>query len=162
VTLEAEDGRVGRYSFAPANAALPEQPLELPEGTLSHRGEAVPTVGTENREKKQTVTLSGKLLSQPREGNPDRRGKPTAWATFGAHEEGRDDARVYLASFHAHTARIALGLPAGSSITVTGYPHPSADPNRKETLSVMNIVAYEGKPEKAAGAPRRRRKEEIA
>jgi len=49
-------------------------------------------------------------------------------------------------TFHRHTARIALGLAADAQLTVEGYPHVSENPQRSDTFSVINIVAYPGKP----------------
>jgi hypothetical protein len=98
------------------------------------------------KEKEKTVTLSGKLKSQPKSGKPDRSGKPTAYADFAAHVEGEKDAHYYVASFHRHTREIALKLATEAPITVTGYPHPSQSEKRKDTFSVVNIVEYPGKP----------------
>lgn len=97
-------------------------------------------------EKEATVTLAGRLKSTPKPGRPDRSGNPTAWARLAVHDDDRPDAHLYLASFHRHTARIALGLKAGAHITVSGYPHESDNPKRLDTFSVVNIVDnYPGK-----------------
>lgn len=100
-------------------------------------------------EKESTVSLTGRLKSTPKEGRADRSGNPTAWARFAAHIEGEDEPHLFLTTFHRHTARIALGLKAGSQLTVEGYPHVSDDPKRLDTFSVVNIVSYPGKPAKA-------------
>ena len=93
------------------------------------------------------VTLAGRLKTKPREGKPDRRGNPTAWARFAAHVEGEDGPHLYSATFHRHTAPIALTLEKDAPLTVDGYAHPSRDPSstRLDTLSVVNLVAYPGK-----------------
>jgi hypothetical protein len=98
------------------------------------------------KEREKTITLSGKLKSQPKPGKPGRSGKPTAYADFAAHVEGEEEAHDYVATFHRHTRDIAAKLPKEAQITVTGYPHPSDSPKRKDTFSVMNIVDYPGKP----------------
>ena len=97
------------------------------------------------------VTLAGRLKTKPREGKPDRRGNPTAWARFAAHVEGEDGPHLYSATFHRHTAAIALTLDKDAPLTVDGYAHPSRDPagTRLDTLSVVNLVAYPGKGQRA-------------
>src|SRR5215208_6567821 len=100
-------------------------------------------------EKEPTITLAGKLKSKPRQGRADGQGNPTAWARFAAHESGTDDAHFYLATFHRHTAEIALRLLPDAAITVQGYPHPSQQKDRLDTLSVVNIVRYPGKPNRS-------------
>jgi hypothetical protein len=108
---------------------------------------ASPTSATDAaKEREKTVTLTGKLKSQPKPGRNDRSGKPTAYADFAAHVEGEKDAHYYVATFHRHTKDIALKLPKEAPITVTGYPHPTNSEKRKDTLSVINIVDYPGKP----------------
>jgi hypothetical protein len=60
--------------------------------------------------------------------------------------DGEEQAHDYIATFHRHTRGIAAKLPKEAQITVTGYPHPSQSPKRKDTFSVVNIVEYPGKP----------------
>ena len=43
--------------------------------------------------RQQPVVLTGRIKSRPRQGNPDSRGRPTAWARFAAHQEGRETAQ---------------------------------------------------------------------
>jgi hypothetical protein len=100
-------------------------------------------------EKEPTVTLSGKLKSKPRQGRADGQGNPTAWARFAAHEPETQDAHFYLATFHRHTAEIALKLLPDAALTVQGFPHPSRQKDRLDTLSVVNIVRYPGKPNRS-------------
>jgi hypothetical protein len=108
---------------------------------------AAPATGSDAaKEREKTITLSGKLKSQPKSGKADRSGKPTAYADFAAHVEGEQDAHDYIATFHRHTRDIALKLPTEAQITVSGYPHASNSPKRKDTISVVNIVEYPGKP----------------
>jgi hypothetical protein len=92
------------------------------------------------KEREKTITLTGKLKSQPKPGKPDRSGKPTAYADFAAHVEGEKAAHYYVATFHRHTKDIALKLPKEAQITVNDYPQ------RKDTFSVVNVVDYPGKP----------------
>jgi hypothetical protein len=98
------------------------------------------------KEKEKPITLSGKLKSLPKPGRNDRSGKPTAYADFAAHVDGEEKAHDFVATFHRHTRDIAAKLPTEAPITVTGYPHPSHSPKRKDTFSVVNIVDYPGKP----------------
>ena len=95
------------------------------------------------------MTLTGTLLTQPRAGKPDRRGNPTAWARFAAAEAGQDEARVYGATFYRATVPIALGLAKGSSLTVEGYAHTRVDASGKrlDTLAVVHLASYPGKPD---------------
>lgn len=46
--------------------------------------------------------------------------------SFAAHVEGEQGPHDLIASFHRHTARIALGLGRDGQITVEAYAHPSA------------------------------------
>jgi hypothetical protein len=57
---------------------------------------------------------------------------------------------MYSATFHKHTAKIALALDADAAVTVQGYPHESDDPGsrRMDTLSVINLLDYPGRPPK--------------
>jgi len=105
----------------------------------------------EGNEDKQTVTLTGRLKAKPRQGRPDRSGNPTAYARMSAHVEGEEGTHDYIATFHRHTAPIALSLANDAQITVEGYPHPSRSEGRLDTLSVFNIVNYPGQ---ARGARR--------
>jgi hypothetical protein len=98
------------------------------------------------KEKEKTITLSGKLKSQPKQGKNDRSGKPTAYADFAAHVEGEEKAHHYKATFHRRTRDIALKLPIEAQITVFGYPHPRNSPRSTDTFSVVNLVDYPGKP----------------
>jgi hypothetical protein len=136
VILEAENGQ--RTTFNPRlliQRLLSTTPVELP-----------PAEPEETKE--STVTLSGRLKSIPKEGRPDNSGFPTAWARFAAHEEGSNQAHMYLATFHRHSREIALGLKVDSPIIVEGYPHPSTEPGKSDTLSVIHIINYTGKPSK--------------
>ena len=136
-----------------------------PEGLIFHAGtydaadlhetrpmlpEPGVTEAARTDEREKPVTLQGRLKSKPKQGRPDRTGKPTAWARFAAHEEGQEQAHMYSTTFHRHTADMALGLEKGNQLTVQGYPHESDDPEgkRMDTLSVINLLDYPGKPEK--------------
>ncbi len=98
------------------------------------------------RESQRTVTLTGRLKAKPREGRPDRSGNPTAYARFAAHVEGEEGAHDYIATFHRHTAEIALGLSIGVQITAQGYTHGSASERRLDTFSVFNILDHPTRP----------------
>lgn len=111
---------------------------------------SVPAEAPSSHEKPTAVTLTGRLKSKPRPGRPDSRGNPTAWARFAAHEEDREGAHMYSTTFHKRTAPVALGLDKDAKLTLQGYPHESDDPGNKrmDTLSVINLLDYPGKPEK--------------
>jgi hypothetical protein len=127
----------------PASAEVIPQAIEpVSPGPTSERL----TSSDAAKEREKTITLTGKLKSQPKPGKPDRSGKPTAYADFAAHVEGEEKAHDFVATFHRHTKDIAAKLPKEAQITVTGYPHPSNSPKRKDTFSVVNIVEYPGKP----------------
>jgi hypothetical protein len=136
VVLEGEDGQ--QMTFNPR--LLIQQLFSTPPAELSP---AEP-----EEEKESTVTLSGRLKSAPKEGRVDGSGFPTAWARFAAHQEGSNQAHMYLATFHRHAREIALGLKVDTSIIVEGYPHTSTEPGKSDTLSVIHIINYPGKPPK--------------
>lgn len=142
ITLQAASGQATRFSFRLDGIFY--QLLQLPADRLvagDEADEAAP-------EREPTVILSGKLKSAPREGRPDSSGLPTAWARFAAHDPASRHARLYLATFHRHTADIALGLPAEVSLTVEGYPHQSRQAGRLDTLSVVHLIRYPGQEER--------------
>src|SRR5947208_3357479 len=128
ITFTAADKPIAMIAFAP-------------EGVIYFHAtpQALLVTTTETTEREKTVTLSGRLKSLPKTGKPDARGNPTAWARLAAHEEGRDEAHIYVASFHRHTAPIALTLHQDDPVTVSGYPHLSEDPKRLDTFSVVNL-----------------------
>jgi hypothetical protein len=149
VTFETENKPVAKIAIAPEGVVFEILRADAaPSVPPSIAREEAPAASRSEREK--TVSLTGRLKSQPKEGKADSRGNPTAWARLAVHEEGREDAHLYLATFHRHTAPIALTLPREVQITVEGYPHPSSDPagTRLDTLSVIKLVNYPGKPEK--------------
>lgn len=146
IEFESEQGAVARLTFASSGVIFfhpgPQTIDQGPEVIASPELPGIP----ETSEKERTMTLSGKLLTKPKEGRKDRSNKPTSYARFAAHEEGEESAHIFLATFHRHTARIALGLPRGAQVTVEGYPHPSDNPKRMDTFSVVNIPHYPGRP----------------
>jgi hypothetical protein len=155
IILKKEEEVVATLVFEgklPAEGVIffPNQGQTLPAGTeaiTQSAGDMSPASTSDAaKEREKTITLSGKLKSQPKPGKPDRSGKPTAFADFAAHVEGEKDAHYYVATFHRHTRDIAAKLPKEAQLTVTGYPHPSNSPKRKDTFSVVNIVEYPGKP----------------
>lgn len=149
ITFESGDQPVAKLTLAPEGVIFEAAyglPLPRREGELPSTSPAT----SPGKEKEQTVTLTGKLKSQPKEGKPDSKGNPTAWARLAVHEEDEKEAHMYLASFHRHTVKVALSLPRDAQITVEGYPHRKEDPSKKrtDTLSVINILGYPGKKEK--------------
>jgi hypothetical protein len=112
---------------------------------------AAPAQTASASERSPTVVLPGKLQSTPIDGRPDRQAKPTAWAQFLAHIDGRDGATLLSTSFHGRTRDLALGLRQGDPITAQGYLHLRAanDPEgRLSTFSVIHLIAYPGKPQR--------------
>lgn len=146
IIFEAEDQPIARLSLAPEGLVF----TALHRIVEAEARAALPAEQAERSEKEKTVTLTGRLKTEPKEGKADSRGNPTAWARLAVHEEGREDAHVYLASFHRHTAPVALSLAKDAQVTVSGYPHPSNDPSgkRMDTFSVVNLVSYPGKQDK--------------
>ncbi len=163
ITFEANDVPVARLRFAADGVVLyraltPQHPTaELPSALESladpppHLAGAEESPAGPQPEREKTVTLSGRLKSTPKEGRPDRSGRPTAWARFAAHVEGEAEPHQYLATFHRHTASTALALKAGAPITAEGYARPAGDPagKRLDTFSVFRLLAYPGKPDRA-------------
>jgi len=140
IEFEDQYGTIARLNISPLGVIL-ESELVSARGPYAQAEPA-------GREREPTVVLTGRLKSKHREGKVDRSGRPTAYARFAAHQEGEEDAHYYLATFHRHTANIALSLPKDAQITVEGYPHPSGTEKRMDTFSVVNIVSYPGKPRK--------------
>jgi hypothetical protein len=140
VVLEGEDGRV--ITFHPGLLLQKLLSPASPELTPAEPAE----------EKESTITLSGRLKSIPKEGRVDGSGFPTAWARFAAHEAGVNQAHMYLATFHRHSREIALGLKIDAPIIVEGYPHTSTEPGKTDTLSVVHIIDYPGKPKNPRNA----------
>lgn len=107
-----------------------------------------PRLGSTESEKERAIVFQGKLKSKPIPGRPDARGNPTAWARFSAHDPDQDGAHLYSATFHRHTVNLALSMDKDTPLTVQGFPHerPNTDTRRLDTLSVINILDYPGKP----------------
>ncbi len=135
-----------------------------PEGVLYELLDRSPITGrsvekvlspAETREKQPVVTIAGRLKTQPKEGRPDGRGNPTSWAVFAAHEEGSDEPHMYSATFHRHTAKLALSLSQDAQVTAQGYVRPSTEPEgkRMDGFSIFNLVNYPGKPHKQDPQP---------
>ena len=154
ITFEADQQPVAKVSLAPEGVifeTIPPADLPtLPAETIAEIAEPADEPPEERREPESRTVLPGKLKTKPREGKPDRRGNPTAWARFAAHIDGEDEAHLYSATFHRHTAKIALTLERNDPLTIEGYAHPSRDPESKrlDTFSVINLIAYPGKPER--------------
>src|SRR5207244_13078582 len=119
--------------------------VEDAEAGLAPPGPAsTSAVGTERN---PTVVLPGKLQTKPRDGNPDRHNKPTAWAQLLAHVEGREGATLLSTSFHGRTRDIALQLAADDHVTAQGYLHlraADAPDGRLSTFSVIHLLEYPG------------------
>jgi len=129
---------------------VPEMETVASPAAVEPAPEARRDVSMVETEKPKAVTLQGKLKSKPREGRPDSRGHATSWARFAAHEEESEGAHLYSATFHKHTAAIARRLDKDMPLTVQGFPHQTDDPGSKrmDTLSVINLLDYPGKPQK--------------
>ena len=162
ITLETEGQTVAKLTLAPEGVIFyqPQHDLEAsnpaPASTqLSQRSSVVesPTSEPPASKERKTTVLTGKLKAKPKEGRPDRRGAPTAFARFAAHVEGEDKPHDFIATFHRHTTKLALTLDKEAQITVDGYPHKSNSPKRLDTFSVINLLAYPGKPKAKAENP---------
>jgi hypothetical protein len=160
VTLEAQDGRKARLSFGQPTTLFethPRPPTEAdtPDELVSddESGWSEPdSVRQRSPEQQQTVVLNGQLRTQPKAGRPDRQGRPTAWARLAVSEEGAELAHLYTATFYRATTAIALRLSKGSQLTVEGYPHAGdATKKRLDTLSVIALHEYPGRPNKQGG-----------
>jgi hypothetical protein len=152
LVFEGKLPAAGVIFFGSQPQGLLDSPFdEEPEIPLSSTSPASASEAAKEREK--TVTLTGKLKSQPKPGRNDRSGNPTAYADFAAHVEGEEKAHYHKATFHRYTRQIALTLPKEAQITVTGYPHPRESDKSTDTFSVVRIVDYPGKP---PAKPRRR------
>ncbi len=148
VTL-AREGLVFQGLSADADAAI--EAVELPDTEELPASNPVQTVAPtrQEAEKRPATTFQGKLKTKPTPGRVDRRGNPTACARFAAHVEDEEQAHMYFATFHRHTAALALDLDPNIPITVEGYPHASDSPgDRLDTLSVIHLLDYPGKPQK--------------
>ena len=145
LTLEGIDGRAIRFSPVEAWHQL----LSQAQAPLPAARAIEPEQSTEAKEAPGTTTISGKLKTQPKEGSPDGRGKPTATARLAYHQEGNPEAQFYYATFHGGTRPIALSLPTDSAITVMGYHRPAREADRLDSFSVvMRILKYPGQPPK--------------
>ena len=160
ITLTDIDGRAIRFSpleawyhcLAKAQTSLPLEALTLaPVQEPELEPESPPAAETQPMGN-PTTTISGKLKTQPKEGNPDRRGRPTAVARLAYHQDGQNEAQFYFCTFHGGTRPIALSLPIEAPITILGYPHPAPveDEDRLDTFSVMRILKYPGQSAKRA------------
>jgi hypothetical protein len=160
VTLQAEDGRKANLSFgeprpSPSAVEAPDEMADdnenaweemMPPSEVTSAPPADSRPAPEPRERQQTVTLIGSLVSLPEAGRLDRQGNPTVSSLFSTALDGTEDPTVYLATFHRSSAAIALGLKQGAQLKVEGYSHPS-DPSRQlpNCLSVIAIHEYPGK-----------------
>src|SRR5438105_3707986 len=95
ITLEGTDGRAIRFSPLEAwHQLLSQAQTPLPAREIK------PEKPQESKENPGTVTISGKLKTQPKEGSPDNRGRPTATARLAYHQEGQNEAQFCFCSFH--------------------------------------------------------------
>jgi len=159
VTLEAQDGRKAKLSFAQPTTLFqrsipptePDTADELVDDSDSSwpESDAAPQ---ESREKQRTVVLLGRLQTKPKAGRPDRQGRPTAWARLAVEEEDAGQAHLYSATFYRASTAIAVALPRGAQVTLEGYPRAGdAAKKRLDTLSVIALHEYPGKPTTSAG-----------
>jgi hypothetical protein len=146
IIFEGDGQPLARLTLAAEGVIFFQPGLDL--GEISSPEVPVESEPKSSKENNPTQTLTGRLKNQPRGGKPDRSGRPTAYARFAAHLENEDEAHDYIATFHRHTAKIALNLAKDAQITVEGYPHPSASEKRLETFSVINLRNYPGMPKK--------------
>ena len=62
------------------------------------------------------------------------------------HEEGNDEGKPYYTVFYQQTRDIALRLQPEDPITVVGFPLPTTEEGKHDTLRVVRMVHYPGKP----------------
>jgi hypothetical protein len=103
------------------------------------------------KEKTPSVSLTGRLKSQPIEGRPTKAGLPQAWAKLAVHEEGKEHAQMYSASFSRGAREIVLKLPKDAQITAEGYIREASEPGKMPAFNAFAVHRYPGKPEKGAG-----------
>src|SRR4051794_33318242 len=97
--------------------------------------------------REKVITLAGKLKTKPQDGFPDGKGKPTATALFAAHLPESQDAKMYFAIFHGATTSIVRNTcDVSTSLTITWYPHQSTSPDKNDTIDVIRLEQYPGKP----------------
>jgi hypothetical protein len=145
IELMDADGTVMKLAISRVPLAMPDGTAAESSNNVTQTSEPANVDAAAEAGKQKTVTLTGRLKSKPREGRPDGRGQPTTWSKLACHEDGRESAKMYSATFHRNTAATALGLATDDQVTVQGYVRESADPNRMDSLSVFNILAYPGK-----------------
>src|SRR5437762_568663 len=75
IELEGDDGSRYRLKAVPEPAAEEQEPSP----TVAASSQPAAPAATESSGQR-TVRLIGRLKSTPREGRPDGRGRPTAWA----------------------------------------------------------------------------------
>lgn len=137
-----------------AGPVQPAEAVETPPVVPPHVSPETPTAlagaapDRASKEKQPTVTVTGKLQTMPRAGNPDAKGRQTAWALVAVHAEGEESPHLYSATFHRQTVKTALGLPKDAQVTIKGYAHPKQGDQRNDTFSVIAVVEYPGKPAK--------------
>lgn len=155
IDLEGEDGGCYRFNVVretvvsveptPGNELPSAAQNDVPSPAHAADAQAAPQPTADSSGQK-TMRLAGRLKSAPRVGRPDSRGRPTAWAKLACHEEGRDSAKMYSATFHGGTTNKALTLEAESHVVVEGYVRVSDDSKRMDAISVFKIIAS-GEPE---------------
>jgi hypothetical protein len=96
-----------------------------------------------------TTTLTGRIRGKAKDGRPDRKDKPTAWALMAVSEEGSDKPTLYSTTFHGYTRDVVLRLPLHAQVTASGYLH-RRDGGR-DTFSVVALYQYPGKKDAEAG-----------
>jgi hypothetical protein len=129
-----------RYSYLQAGA-LTDRSVEKAMGQIE-----METPQQEDKEKTPVSTFTGKLKGDVKPGRVDSRGNPTSWGKIAVHEEGRDTAKMLSATFHRHTAELALRFKDQDLLTIQGYLRENSDPARMDLISVFNVVDYPGKP----------------
>jgi hypothetical protein len=155
VALDVEGEDEARVIVDHGALMEPDAQAETPETAQTADGIETPAPP----ETEAAVVLTGHLRAVPREGRPDRNGKPTAWAPFLGKTETEEKPRAYAATFYRSAAPIALSLGKGADLTVRGFVRPSNDPEKNDWLSVVGVLNYPGKPgrpeptEEGSGAP---------
>jgi hypothetical protein len=143
-----------------AEAAQPAVSGGIETATNPEPATAVPAVSippetpaASAKKRDNQFLLTGRLKTKPRDGKPDGSGKPTAWARFAAHLDGREEAWMLSTSFLRAKRAVALGLESGEQITVEGYVNKNPDPEKMDRYNVFRFINYRGKTQRDGSTP---------
>src|SRR3990172_4097015 len=91
ITFEAENKTVAKLALAASGTlyfhSVDQARAEEPALADPPETKATPAV----QERHPTITVTGRLKTKPREGNPDARGNRTVFARLAVHQEGEQE-----------------------------------------------------------------------